>query len=291
MNYIIYDLEWNQPMDERTAIREPFYFDSEIIEIGAVKLDEHFCLIDQCKLYIAPRFYPKLHRHIASLTGIHDKLLAQQGIPFPEAYERFTAWCGEEYTFMTWSMSDLPVLIDNLLIHGMDASKLPPCCDIQRIFSREILRSQVRYSLDNALAMLGETGETAHDALHDAKNTIKVCDHLDLEEYLPEYTAQVFALPPDGSSYESPKSLLEDPALCAFDCPWCGESVTCEDWISFSGSTCMAYGQCSEGDEFLVQLSIVRQPKGTYCAKRILFEVSDDLWEVYMDRKEETESR
>lgn len=33
-SYIVLDLEWNQPLDRDSTIREPFFFDSEIIEIG-----------------------------------------------------------------------------------------------------------------------------------------------------------------------------------------------------------------------------------------------------------------
>ena len=32
---IVLDLEWNQPLDAGGAIREPFFFDSEIIQSGA----------------------------------------------------------------------------------------------------------------------------------------------------------------------------------------------------------------------------------------------------------------
>ena len=41
-SYIVLDLEWNQPLDRASTIREPFSFDSEIIEIGALRLDEQF---------------------------------------------------------------------------------------------------------------------------------------------------------------------------------------------------------------------------------------------------------
>ena len=49
----------------------------------------------------------------------------------------------------------------------------------------------------------------------------------------------------------------------------------------------MAYGRCPEGDEFLAQLSVVFHGKGQYCAKRIIFELSDDLWDIYLDRKDQ----
>ena len=199
MRYIIFDLEWNQPFDEAATIQEPVYLTGEIVEIGAVKLDENFCPMDELRLYITPKFYTKMHKQIAALTGIHDKDLAERGIPFPEAYQKFVSWCGEEYAFMTWSMNDMPMLIDNMILHGIDVSDLPECYDIQRIFSREIMHGETRYSLDTALTLLKEKGDTSHDALHDARNTAKVCDHLDLEEYLHEYTSKVFAEKPTGT--------------------------------------------------------------------------------------------
>ena len=115
MNYIIFDLEWNQAPNEAAVVKEPLYLSGEIIEIGAVKLDDDFRLVDELKLYITPKYYTKLHKQVAALTHIREKDLAEQGLPFPAAFEKFSDWCGEEYTYMTWSMSDLPMLIDNML--------------------------------------------------------------------------------------------------------------------------------------------------------------------------------
>lgn len=286
MNYIIYDLEWNQPPEETAVVTNPVFLEGEIVELGAVKLNEQFQTVDEFRMFVTPKFYPKMHKRIASLTGISDRVLAQEGVPFPELYERFTAWCGDAYTLMTWSMSDLPILIDNLLAHGMDVSDLPDCCDIQRIFSREIMRGNTRYSLDTALAILKEKGDTAHDALHDARNTAKICDHLNLEEYIGEYTAKVFAEIPNGVAYESRQQVREDKSLLQFTCPWCGEQVTCEPWISYMGNTFSAYGLCPQEDEFLAELRIHAHPDGNFSAKRILFEMSDDLWDLYLEKKE-----
>ena len=41
-SYIVLDLEWNQPMSGQETITRPFRFDSEIIEIGALKLNNRF---------------------------------------------------------------------------------------------------------------------------------------------------------------------------------------------------------------------------------------------------------
>ena len=109
MNYIIYDLEWNQPPDETAVVTDPLLLEGEIVELGAVKLNEQFQPVDEFRMFVTPKYYPKMHKRIASLTGISDKILAEQGVSFPEMYEKFIAWCGQDYTFMTWSMSDLPI--------------------------------------------------------------------------------------------------------------------------------------------------------------------------------------
>ena len=286
MNYIIFDLEWNQPADERSTVQDPVYLNGEIIEIGAVKLDDQFCPMDELRLYITPKYYTRMHQEIVVLTGIKDKLLAEKGIPFPEAYQKFIDWCGDEYAFMTWSMNDMPMLVDNMVLHGIDISDLPECYDIQRIFSREIMRGDTRYSLETALTLLKEPGDKSHDALHDARNTAKVCDHLDLDQYLGEYTSKVFAEKPNGKRYATRREIFNDPSLLEFFCPWCGKHVKCEPWLALKGGAPIAYGVCPDGDEFLVQLSVSFHQRGEYSVKRMIFEMSDDLWDIYMDKKE-----
>lgn len=285
MNYIIFDLEWNQPADESATVQDPVYLSGEIIQIGAVKLDETFRPVEELRLCIKPKYYTRLHREIIALTGIRDQLLAEQGIPFPEAYRQFIRWCGEEYVFMTWSMSDMPVLVDNMILHGIDISQLPPWADVQRIFSREIMRSNTRYSLDTALSLMKQQGDKAHDALHDARNTAKICDCLELDQYLGEYTARVFAEKPSRKRYGRRQEIFSDTSLLELRCPWCGQTVRCEPWLGQGGEP-IAYGLCPEEDEFLVQLSIACHRQGEYTLKRTVFEMSDDLWDIYMDRKE-----
>lgn len=286
MNYVIFDLEWNQPPVETAAVTEPVYLEGEIIEVGAVKLNDAFEPVDELRLYITPQYYTKMHRKIATLTGIHDRDLLSRGVPFPEAFAEFQNWCGEEFAYMTWSMSDLPMLADNMRLHGIDTAELPVCYDIQRMFSREIMRENGRFSLDHALEVLGERGDTAHDALHDARNTAKVCGHLDLEVYLEEYGAKVFAPEIANTAYESAEALRGDEALSGFPCPWCGAAVSCEPWLYWEKNTWASLGTCEEGDEFFVELSVMRHTARDFRARRLIYEMSDDLWELYQARKE-----
>ncbi len=285
MNYVIFDLEWNQPPFAEAAVFEPLYLSGEIIQIGAVKLNDAFEVVDELRLYIRPQYYTKLHKQISALTHIRDKDLQEQGLPFPEAYEVFLNWCGEEHSFMTWSMSDMPMLIDNMLLHGIDCSKLPDCYDIQRIFSREIMRNSARCSLDHALEILNLKGDQAHDALHDARNTAKICSYLDLDQYLEEYAARAFALQPHHTVYPNIHTMLQDETLLTFPCPYCGAEIRCQTWVSQDPYTYINYGYCpDEEDEFLLQLHVYKGQPGSYRVHRLFYSMSDDLWEIYQDR-------
>lgn len=285
MNYVIFDLEWNQPPTQEAMLLEPLCLPGEIIEIGAVKLNDSFQLIDQCKLYIRPQYYTKLHRKISSLTHITDRLLEQEGLAFPEAFARFSRWCGEDYAYMTWSLSDLPILLDNMLLHGLEVDRLPVCYDLQRIFLREVLRSNRRLSLDHALEIMGIRGEEAHDALHDAINTARLCRKLDLEDYLSEYAAGAYADTPWKRAYASTKELLGDETLRRFPCPYCQEEAVCRPWLHQSKEDYFSMAVCPQDDALFVQLEII--PRGSaYYARRVFYDLSDDFYEVYQDALE-----
>ncbi len=283
MNYIIFDLEWNQPPTPEAVVTDPIFLSGEIIQIGAVKLNDAFEIIDELRLFIRPTYYQKLHKRISALTHIHDRDLA--GAPhFPKAYEEFIRWCGEEYSYMTWSMSDMPMLIENMQLHGIDCSGLPVCYDIQRIFGREINRSSARCSLDHALQILNLKGDTAHDALHDARNTAKICGCLDLDQYLEEYASPAYALSPWSLSYASIHDALRDDCLKTFPCPFCGAEICCETWVSSAPNTYINYGYCpEEDDEFLLQLHVCNNVPGDIRIQRMYYGMSDDLWEIYRD--------
>lgn len=68
MDYIIFDLEWNQPPVENEIVTHPVFLTGEIIEIGAVKLNECFEQVDELRLYIKPQYYTKMHHRVASLS-------------------------------------------------------------------------------------------------------------------------------------------------------------------------------------------------------------------------------
>ena len=72
MEYITFDLEWNQPYPGQPLHRD---LTAEIIQIGAVKMDADFHIIDQFKADVKPTFYTHIKREVQQLTGISAEAL------------------------------------------------------------------------------------------------------------------------------------------------------------------------------------------------------------------------
>lgn len=103
MNHIMIDLEMNT-IERQT--RGEYKLSSELIEIGAVKMDDSFRETGRYQTYVMPD-YGKMEPRIIELTGITDDKLV--GAPsFAEAMDAFAVWIGSEKAqFYSWSMSDI----------------------------------------------------------------------------------------------------------------------------------------------------------------------------------------
>lgn len=186
MNYIVMDLEWNQALSRQRMVRDPIRLDGEIIQIGAVKLDEDLNEVDRYSQIIKPVYYTKMLKSVTELTDITDEMI-NAGRPFVEVCNEFLEWCGEEYVFLTWSANDIYKLEDNMYIHQMDDSILPECYDIQVIFDDQITHENRDFALSYAMWKLDIKPEMSHDALNDAINTVAVMKQLDLSDGLDGY--------------------------------------------------------------------------------------------------------
>lgn len=68
MRYIVFDLEWNQGYSSKEESEKPLPF--EIIEIGAVKLDENLNVIDSFHRIIKPVVYTELFKYTRELIPL-----------------------------------------------------------------------------------------------------------------------------------------------------------------------------------------------------------------------------
>ena len=185
-NYIVIDLEWNQPLSKGKTYRtENLNLYGEIIQIGAVKLSEDLEVIDELSIFIKPEIYTKMSKEIKELTSITDEDI-ETGLPFSAAIDRLMAWAGADSLFFSWSLSDLDMLEDNCILHNMNYSWIPEWFDAQLMFDDQITQEDRRFSLDYACYTLNITGNYAHDALHDARATAEVLKHLDVAAWVEE---------------------------------------------------------------------------------------------------------
>lgn len=173
MEYIVLDLEWN------SAFYKPQgRFINEIIQIGAVKLDNNFNIIDTFQVYIKSQIVKKLNTRVIELTGItNDKMSG--GVSFREAVLRYNKWAGEDTVTITWSNSDLYAIVENTRIFLDNSIKfaLFNYLDLQSYIQGELrlmghhITNQI--SLANAAEMLRIS--TDGFELHNAKDDAYLC--------------------------------------------------------------------------------------------------------------------
>lgn len=175
MNYIVLDLEWNQSNTgkEKEISALPF----EIIEIGAIKLNDECVMISEYCELVKPQVYREMHKITSKLIHMQMEEL-ERGNPFAEVAERFLEWCGEEeYVFCTWGSLDLVELQRNMKYYNMTPMSDKPFAflDVQKLFSIAYEDRKTRRALEYAIDYLKiEKDIPFHRAFSDAYYTAKV---------------------------------------------------------------------------------------------------------------------
>lgn len=258
MNYIIIDLEWNQPLSYQSRtfreVGDRLIF--EMIQIGAVKLDEQMNFVDSISVPIQPTHYVKIHPRIRRMTGLGADIL-DNAPRFAEAIDRFVTWCGEDYTLLTWGCDDVSVLQQNLDFFDVHP-ELPTMCDIQRMFS-DVHKLKDRMGLKPAMDMLHiepEEGRDFHNALHDAYYTGLVFATLPDPSAVLNYTQQPKKL--IHADHEAQKKLkgaerfdtlaeaLASETATAIKCPSCGKRAAFEgQYVPQSADKYIGLAKCA----------------------------------------------
>lgn len=174
MQHIFLDFEMNQI--PKTARPEGSVMHSEIVEIGAVKLDEDYQQIDRFTCYVRPERAP-ICKKCTELTGITDETV-KNAKELKDALEDFTAWIGEgEVRIYSWSSSDLRQLKTECREKGIypDGLERPfrRWMDFQKIYTRLMgLSRRSKLSLKNAIGTIEEDfSGNQHSAADDAENS------------------------------------------------------------------------------------------------------------------------
>lgn len=291
MQYIVLDMEWNQAWPGSSAARAMPGLHGEIIQIGAVRLLENQTVADEFQILVCPRFFRRLNKMISSLTGIKEARLKAEGVPFPEAVERFLNWCGGDAVFLTWGFDDVNIMRDNLRIHRLADDWTANWYNAQMIFNAQTDGSSTQRALKTAMEMLDiPTSRPAHDALGDAFHTALICARLNLEKGIAEYrkTCKVHsdayrAAELDGCVQRKVIHGYIDrsDALARLGgeenlCPVCGSQMAAGQWLAQRGQRYMNISSCPKHGKFLVRIRLQAEAD-TLRASRLLYDENSQM--------------
>lgn len=264
MNYIVMDLEWNQGSPEMEAEKEEIPF--EIVEIGAVKLNNERVMIDQFSELVRPQVYAELHHITRKLIHMQMEEL-QKGEVFPVVCQNFLDWIGKEpYMFCSWGPLDLMELQRNMRYYHMPPLADRPIAflDVQKLFSIAFEDSKSRKALEYAVDFLQiEKDIPFHRAFSDAYYTAKVLSkikqkavlqYVSFDTYVkPDCEAKEVHIDFDGySKYISrtfPDKLLamDDREISSCNCNICKKKVRKKlKWFTPNGKHYYAVGYCDK---------------------------------------------
>jgi len=169
MNYIVFDLEMNNKWGSSIH---------EIIEIGAVKIDERLEVVGGYQSFIKPATDPVLSKLIRKKTQIKQEWV-NQAADLPCVLAEFKEWIGtDEFYLCGWGRDDLITLERNFKMNELDEKEyelLKNYRDLQKhVIKMFELKNQV--SLKNALEMLNipPKYDVWHRAIYDAINTAQI---------------------------------------------------------------------------------------------------------------------
>lgn len=181
--YVVLDLEMCRVPNG--SMREKFQAPRELIQIGAVLLDEEHKALDTFMTFVKPQ-YGWLDDYIRQLTGIQPSSLADAPTT-EQALKIFVDWLPQDAVFVTWSESDVYQIEDELYFKEIEIPELDEYLDhyidCQQIFSEKMNTDKI-YKLSEALALTGtDCTKGEHDALEDARNTAALFAKLQREEF------------------------------------------------------------------------------------------------------------
>ncbi len=301
MNYIVLDMEWNQPWPGSPSSRKvlPVQIRGEIIQIGAVRVTEDQQVMDEFQIMVKPKYYRHLNRRVSKLTGIKESRLKEEGVPFAYAMEQFCQWCGEDIVFLTWGFDDIGILRENLELHGLATNWTERWYNAQMIFNAQTDGSTAQKALKTAMEMFDiEATRPAHDALGDAYHTALICARLDLKKGAREYDQALKSHENGFHGAELPGCICRQvfydysdkrAALSAMAgeeniCPTCGSKMLGSRWFAQPGHRYMDLATCPEHGKFLIRVRLSEQPDGGIRVSRLTYEATSEAAEAYARR-------
>lgn len=231
-NFIIFDLEFNS-----TKIPNKDKNINEIIEIGAIKLNEKLKEVDCFSMTVRPKYTKKLNPYTKKLTHITEEEL-NKSKDFSSVIELFKVWCGnkENIVFLSWSDTDLHVIAENyfeyLKMSKVDLIK--NYSDLQKYISNFIkTENNNQISLKTAAEFYKINTESF--SLHRAMDDSRVCGEMLSKSYNKELFKKYIKEIDNENFYKrllfksySINNLKDEsikPEMLLFNCPICNNQL------------------------------------------------------------------
>ena len=183
-NYVVVDLEMCRI--PRTASKETFSGASELIQIGAVLIDNNYQVKGTFMTYVSPQF-GKIDSFIQRLTGITNEQ-TKCAPSAKDALEAFANWIPDDACLVAWSDNDRAQIRKEISGKKLSIPRLDAYMDVehwidcQALFADK-LDTRKKYRLSEALVLAEiEYKDGAHDALVDALNTARLFEKVQREE-------------------------------------------------------------------------------------------------------------
>ena len=294
MYYITLDLEWNQAYAQKAlAVQRQLCsrLRGEVIQIGAVKLNENMQPCGSYQIIIKPKYFKKLHRHVSELTGITQDMI-DIGTPMTEAAVSFKKWCGNDFVFLTWGPDDIPMLKENFHVNGIDSKWAEKVYDLQIIFNRQTDGAGKQRSLEYAMEYFEIPQRLpAHDALNDAYFTALVAAKLDVKSGIEFYESARSSHLEEGvigdadagdDGYVTIPEMLEDEIVSSPPCPICKEKLkSCGRPLHSKGQKYTFVFECDKDGEMILTLKLHRNFNDTWRAKRTIDKATKEKLDAY----------
>ncbi len=173
MNFVILDLEWNGAYSKKAK-----KFVNEIIEFGAVKVDEQFNILEKFSMLVTPQIGKKLNSRVAELTHITTQELLDSNNTFTHVLSKFKKFLGDS-VLLTFGTSDILTLMENCKYY-LSESKLnfmTTYCNLQAYCEHKLNHTdkskQMGLSKCAELVGVSDEGLELHRALDDALFTLE----------------------------------------------------------------------------------------------------------------------
>jgi inhibitor of KinA sporulation pathway (predicted exonuclease) len=173
MKYIVVDLEATC-CDQDSVPRG----EMEIIEIGAVLLDENFKPVREFSEFVRPVRNPKLSPFCKQLTSI-TQCDVDSANHFVEVMLLFEDWirdCGEELVWLSWGAYDKKQFIQDCNYHDIEYT-LPEHLNAKVLYSQQ-RGCKKQFGMAKALRQRDiELDGTHHRGIDDARNIAKLIEY------------------------------------------------------------------------------------------------------------------